>query len=148
LYISLCQRVKTNGKGKIIMGTKRERLEVYKCEVCGNIVEILTGSMGSLVCCNKEMKLMAEKIEDAKAEKHVPVLHERGSSVKITVGAIPHPMEEAHYIEWIEVLNGDYVNRKYLKPSDEPAAEFYVGNHTGLILRSYCNLHGLWKKNK
>lgn len=125
------------------MSNKRD--EVYKCELCGNVVEILTGQEGELTCCGEPMVKMVEKTQDAKAEKHVPVLEDQGTTIKVKVGSVPHPMDEDHYIEWIEVINGDYVNRKHLKPGDKPEAEFYVHKQAGLIVRSYCNLHGLWK---
>ena len=127
------------------MNEKNIRNQIYKCDICGNIVEILTAGRSSLVCCGYEMKLQNEKIEDAKAEKHVPILIDEGHSVKIVVGAVAHPMEEAHYIEWIEVINGDYVNRKHLKAGDKPEALFYVHKQPGLLVRAYCNIHGLWR---
>ncbi len=101
--------------------------------------------VGSLVCCSKPMDLQKENTVDASREKHVPVLEGSGIDIKVKVGTTPHPMEKDHYIEWIEVINKEYVNRKYLKPGDKPEAEFYVYKQPGLILREYCNLHGLWK---
>lgn len=127
------------------MSEKNKRNQIYKCDVCGMVIEVLTTAEASLFCCKEEMKLLIEKTEDAKAEKHVPVLIDNGNSIKISVGAVPHPMEDDHYIEWIEVINADYVNRKYMKPGDEPEAPFYVIKQPGLILRAYCNQHGLWK---
>jgi superoxide reductase len=91
------------------------------------------------------MKLMEEKTADSKVEKHVPVITATPNGVKVVVGSVPHPMAEDHYIEWIEVVNGPYVNRKYLKPGDKPEAEFYVKMQPGLIVREFCNKHGLWK---
>jgi superoxide reductase len=122
-----------------------ERSQIYKCEVCGNIIEIMHGSSGELVCCNKPMKLHKENTVDASKEKHVPVLEDNGTTIKVKVGATPHPMTPEHYIEWIEVINNDYVNRKYLKPDGKSEADFYVHKQPGLIMREYCNLHGLWK---
>ena len=119
--------------------------QIYKCDVCGNTVEIVHGSMGTLVCCNKEMRLLKENTVDASVEKHKPVLVGKGTTSKIMVGSVPHPMEEKHYVEWIEIINGDYVNRKYLKPGDKPEADFYVQKQPGLIVREYCNIHGLWQ---
>lgn len=127
------------------MSGKRKRNEIYKCDLCGNVIEILTGQDGSLICCGEVMKLQSEKTEDSKAEKHVPIVNEKGLSSTVLVGEKTHPMDSDHYIEWIEIINGDYVNRKYLKPGDEPEAEFYVTNKPEMIVRSYCNLHGLWK---
>lgn len=119
--------------------------EVYKCEKCGNVAEITHGGHCVPECCGQGMTLLKEKTADSKLEKHVPLQTEGTYGVKVIVGSTPHPMTPEHYIEWIEVINGDYVNRKYLKPGDAPEAEFYVPVQKGLILRSYCNLHGLWK---
>jgi superoxide reductase len=122
-----------------------KRLEIYKCEKCGNVVEMLHGAAGQIICCNEPMKLLPEQTADYKNEKHVPIFGEAANGIKVVVGSTPHPMVEDHYIEWIEVINGDYVNRKHLKPGDKPEAEFYVPKQAGLILREYCNKHGLWK---
>lgn len=122
-----------------------KRLQVFKCGICGNIVEILHSSVGTLVCCGKDMLFVEEKTADFKVEKHVPIIQKGKAGIKVVVGSTPHPMTEEHHIEWIEVINKDYVNRKYLKVGDDPYAEFYVPEQQGLILRSYCNLHGLWR---
>jgi len=122
-----------------------KKLEVYKCELCGNIVHVLHGGPGELVCCNQPMTLMEEKTADFKNEKHVPIIEKTDNGIKVTVGSTLHPMAEDHYIEWIEVINGDYIQRKYLKPGDEPVAEFYVPYNDNLVAREYCNKHGLWK---
>jgi len=121
-----------------------ERLQIYKCEVCGNIVEVLHEGKGDLVCCGKPMKLFAENTEDAAKEKHVPVVEKISGGVKVTVGSVPHPMEEKHYIEWIEVIANGKAYRQFLKPGDTPEATFNVdaGN---ISVREYCNVHGLWK---
>ena len=124
-----------------------ERYEVYKCEVCGNMVELLDGGAGELVCCGEPMKLYVENEVDAAKEKHVPVVEGTGSGIKVKVGSVAHPMEAKHYIEWIEVLKGDKVCRKYLKPGDEPEAGF-CGDADAVVARGYCNLHGLWKGTK
>ena len=121
-----------------------EKNEVYKCNVCGNIVEVLHTGKGELVCCNQPMQLMKENTVDAATEKHVPVLEKTEKGVKVKVGSIPHPMEEAHYIEWIEVIADGKVYRKFLNPDDVPEAEFEV-TAENIIAREYCNLHGLWK---
>lgn len=117
------------------------RLEVYKCEACENIVEVLHGGMGKLVCCNRPMKLMAENSVDAAVEKHVPV--KAGNSVK--VGSAAHPMVENHHIEWIEIAaeDGSRIYRKHLEPGSDPEASFPESE--GGYARAYCNLHGLWK---
>ena len=122
-----------------------EKNQVYKCNLCGNIVDILHHADGSLICCGKEMELLVAQTADPKTEKHVPVLIDEGLCLKIKIGSTPHPMTEEHHIEWIEILNGDYVNRKYLNPRDKAEAEFYLHKQPGLIMRSYCNIHGLWK---
>jgi superoxide reductase len=117
--------------------------EIYKCEVCGNIIEVTHGGAGQLVCCGKPMVWMEENTIDASLEKHVPVIEVHGTKVKIKVGAETHPMEEAHYIEWIEYVTAEKVDRKYLKPGDKPEAEFNLTDPG--FARAYCNLHGLWK---
>ena len=127
------------------MSEKNTRNQIYKCDTCKVVVEVLTREETALLCFGKGMNLLNEKTDDEKAEKHVPILIEEGAGIKIVVGATAHPMEEGHYIEWIEVINGDYLNRKYLKPGDSPEASFYVHKQSGLIVRAYCNLHGLWK---
>lgn len=123
----------------------RERLEIYKCDVCGNIVEITNGSAGTLVCCNQPMTLQEEKTADFSVEKHVPVIEATEKGIKVKVGSTDHPMTEEHFIQWIEIINGSYVQRKYLKPGDKPEAEFYVKYSDTLIAREYCNQHGNWR---
>lgn len=121
--------------------------EVYKCSVCGNIVEVLHVGGGVLVCCGQEMILQQENTTDGAVEKHVPVVERDGNKVKVKIGEAPHPMEEKHYIEWIEVLAGDISYKKFLHPGEAPEAEFDLPDGAGEITaREYCNLHGLWKK--
>lgn len=120
------------------------RYEVYKCDVCGNIVEIEHGGKGQLVCCNQPMKLLVENTVDAAYEKHVPVVEKADGKVTVKVGSVEHPMEEKHYIEWIEVIVDNKLYRKYLKPGDKPEAVFNIADGS-IIVREYCNLHGLWK---
>jgi superoxide reductase len=120
------------------------KLEIYKCEVCGNIVEVLHGGKGALVCCGKEMKLFKENTVDAAKEKHVPVLDCTAAGVKVKVGSVPHPMEEKHYIEWVEILAGGKVYRQFLNPGESPEALFNI-KEDKVVAREYCNLHGLWK---
>ncbi|RMD52206.1 MAG: desulfoferrodoxin [Nitrospirae bacterium] len=120
-----------------------ERLQVYKCEVCGNIVEVIHSGRGTLVCCGKPMVLFVENTVDASKGKHVPVIEKTDKGIKVKVGSVPHPMEEKHYIEWIEVIVGDKVDRRFLNPGDAPEAEFKVEGE--VTARAYCNLHGLWK---
>ena len=121
-----------------------ERLEVYKCELCGNIVEVLTGGDGELVCCGQPMTLLDEKTADAATEKHVPVIERAEDGCKVTVGSVPHPMTEDHYIEWIELLADGKAYRQFLKPGDAPEAVFNV-DAAEVSAREYCNKHGLWK---
>ncbi len=118
--------------------------QVYKCNICGNIVEVVHVGGGELVCCGEPMELLAEKATDAGMEKHVPVIEKTAKGVKVKVGSIPHPMEAAHYIEWIEILVEGKVDRKYLKPGDKPEAEFGIWAPK-IVARAYCNVHGLWK---
>jgi len=121
-----------------------EKLEVYKCAVCGNIVESVHSGAGTLVCCNEPMKLMKENSVDASTEKHVPVIEKNGSAITVKVGSVAHPMEEKHYIEWIEVLVDGAVYRQFLAPGGKPEASFSVSG-TAVTAREYCSLHGLWK---
>lgn len=118
--------------------------QIYKCDVCGNIVEVLHTGVGELVCCAQPMRLIKENTEDATQEKHVPVIEKTETGIKVKVGEIAHPMDENHYIEWIEVLADEKVYRKYLKPGDTPEAEFPITSES-IEVREYCNLHGLWK---
>ncbi|GAB4363782.1 MAG: desulfoferrodoxin [Spirochaetales bacterium] len=120
------------------------KAQIYKCDLCGNIVEVLDAGKGELVCCGEPMKLFEEKTADKSTEKHVPVIEKTPSGYKVTVGTTLHPMEEKHYIEWIE-LNADGVRyKKFLKPGDAPVAEFCI-NAEKVSAREYCNIHGLWK---
>ena len=118
--------------------------EVYRCNVCGNIVEVLHAGAGELVCCGQPMELLKEKTEDEGQEKHVPVIEKTDTGIKVKVGSVPHPMEENHYVEWIEVIAGGKVYRKFLKPGEKPEAEFKI-NAGDVEAREYCNVHGLWK---
>ncbi|HSV26717.1 MAG TPA: desulfoferrodoxin [Sedimentisphaerales bacterium] len=122
-----------------------KQLEIYKCELCGNIVEILHGGDGALVCCGMPMKLFTENTVDAAKEKHVPVVEKISGGYKVKVGAVAHPMEAKHYIEWIELLIGAKVYRKFLKPGETPEAVFLVSETGAAAAREYCNIHGLWK---
>ena len=121
-----------------------ERLQVYKCEVCGNIVEVLHEGKGELVCCGEPMKLLVEGAVDAAKEKHVPVVEKIAGGIKVKVGSVPHPMEEKHYIEWIEVIADGKAYRQFLNPGDPPEATFDI-DAQAVTAREYCNLHGLWK---
>lgn len=126
-----------------------QRSQVYKCNICGNIVEVLEAGGGQLVCCGQPMELLTEKTEDMGKEKHVPVIEKIDGKIRVKIGEIPHPMEEKHYIQWIELLVNDKIYRKFLKPGDDPVAEFELENEVdvdNVIAREYCNLHGLWIK--
>jgi len=123
----------------------KSKNEIYKCTVCGNIVETLHVGGGELVCCGKAMNLLTENTQDAATEKHVPIVEKTANGIKVKVGEIAHPMEEAHYIEWIEVLCNGKSYKKFLKPGDLPEAEFCLEYNENLVAREYCNLHGLWK---
>ena len=119
--------------------------QVYKCELCGNMVEVIHAGDGELVCCGQAMKLQEENTMDAATEKHVPVIERLDTGVKIAVGNVAHPMEEKHYIEWIELLVDGQVLRRVLRPGDDPLAVFESVAAESVSARAYCNLHGLWK---
>ena len=121
-----------------------KRLQIYKCEVCGNMVEIIHEGAGELVCCDQPMKLMEENTTDAALEKHVPVIEKTESGIKVKVGSVPHPMQEEHYIEWIELIADGSAYRQFLNPGEEPEAVFNIEAQS-VTAREYCNLHGLWK---
>ena len=118
--------------------------EVYKCKICGNIVEIVYAGNGVLVCCGQPMILQIENTVDAAKEKHVPVVEKVKGGVLVKVGAVEHPMLEAHYIELIEIQTANKIYRKYLNPGDKPEAIFLLEEEI-LSAREYCNIHGLWK---
>jgi superoxide reductase len=118
--------------------------QVYKCNVCGNIVEVLHAGAGALVCCGQPMQLMIEKMQDEGMEKHVPVVKKTATSVKVKIGAKKHPMEEKHYIEWVEIIADCMAYRQFLKPGDKPKAVFKI-KAENVTARIYCNVHGLWK---
>ena len=118
--------------------------QIYKCNICNNIVEVVHTGVGELVCCGQPMELQKENTVDAAKEKHVPVIEKTDTGAKIKIGSDLHPMEAEHYIEWIEVIQDGQVYRKFLKPGDKPEAEFEV-EASNITARAYCNLHGLWK---
>lgn len=121
-----------------------KRGEVYKCEKCGSIVEVLHESGGTLICCRDEMKRFEENKVDAATEKHIPVVLKIDGGYKVTVGSVDHPMDDEHYIEWIELVAGNEVYRRYLDPGQTPEATFKT-DAADAYARAYCNLHGLWK---
>ena len=120
-----------------------KRLEVYKCSICGDIVEVLHAGGGELVCCGKPMDQLVENTVDAAKEKHVPVIEQSAGSVKVTVGSVSHPMEDEHYIQWIEIIADGKAHRQFLNPEDAPEATFNI-EADQVTAREYCNLHGLW----
>ncbi len=121
-----------------------KKLEVYKCEICGNIVEVLHPGAGQLVCCGQPMKLMVENTSEGAKEKHIPVIEKVADGYRVKVGSVPHPMEEKHYIEWIELIADGRVYHHFLAPGQAPEALFSVAAQE-VYAREYCNLHGLWK---
>ena len=121
-----------------------ERRQVYKCSVCGNIVEVLDMGEGELVCCDEPMQLQSENTVDAAREKHVPVIETIDGGVKVKVGSVAHPMEAKHWIEWIEVIADAKSCRQFLEPGQPPEAVFAV-TAKQITAREYCNLHGLWQ---
>lgn len=118
--------------------------EVYRCEVCGNVVEVVHAGVGELVCCGQPMKKLAENTVDASKEKHVPVVERTEDGILVKVGSVAHPMEGNHYIEWIEVMANGKVMRAHLKPGMAPEAKFKCTGDK-FTVREYCNLHGLWR---
>ncbi len=121
-----------------------KKLQIYKCEICGNIVEMVHEGAGQLVCCGQPMNLMEENTVDAAKEKHVPVIEKTDNGYKVKVGSVPHPMEDSHYIEWIELIADGRAYREFLSPGQEPEATFCIDAQS-VTAREYCNLHGLWK---
>lgn len=122
-------------------------LQVYKCEKCGNIVEMLVPGRGEMYCCGELMKLMPEQTADATKEKHVPIIEKIEGGYKVKVGSVPHPMLENHWITWIQLIAGDKVYQEFLKPGMAPEATFYTDAEE-VYAREFCNIHGLWKGEK
>ncbi len=124
-----------------------QKYEIYKCELCGNVVEVIHSGKGQLVCCGQPMELLEEQTAEQAKEKHVPVIEETAEGIRVKVGSVPHPMEEKHYIEWIEVITDQGSGKKFLRPGEAPEAEFE--DVQGLQkVREYCNIHNLWKYEK
>ncbi|MFH1223552.1 MAG: desulfoferrodoxin [Pseudomonadota bacterium] len=124
-----------------------QRLEVYKCNVCGNMVEIVHEAAGQLVCCNQPMTNVIAGTVDAAKEKHIPVVTKKDAAYTINIGSVAHPMEDKHYIEWVQIISGDKSYREFLKPGMEPKALFDLKSGK-ITAREYCNLHGLWSKEE
>ncbi len=119
---------------------------VYRCNICGNVVRVNLAGVGKLVCCGKPMELISPKAEEEGKEKHLPVVERTAEGVKVKVGSVPHPMEEKHYIVWVEAEVDGCCLQKFLQPGDEPAAEFLLkGDWKVKAVRGYCNIHGLWE---
>jgi superoxide reductase len=121
-----------------------EKLQIYKCGVCGNIAEMVHAGAGQMVCCGQPMTLFKKNTTDAAKEKHVPVIEKTAEGLKVKVGSVPHPMDQNHYIEWIEVIADGKAYRQFLNPGESPEASFAIKAETA-VAREYCNLHGLWK---
>ena len=117
---------------------------IYRCNVCGNITEVLHAGKGELVCCGQPMELLEEKTADVGKEKHVPIFETTAGEINVKVGDVPHPMEENHYIEWIEIITDGGSCRQFLKPGDKPEAVYEIGEKK-VTAREYCSVHGLWK---
>lgn len=123
----------------------KNKAEVYKCSVCGNIVEVNYVGGGELHCCGKAMNLLTENTEDAVTEKHIPIIAKVGNGIKVIVGEVEHPMKQSHYIEWIELMVEDKMYKQFLSPEQKPEAIFELSVAGKIVVREYCNLHGLWK---
>ena len=122
-----------------------KKLDIFKCELCGNIVEVIHAGGGELVCCGQPMKAVTENTVDASKEKHVPVIEKTAAGYLVKVGSVTHPMEEKHHIEWIELMVDGKAYRQFLNPGDAPEATFNVSGEN-VTAREYCNLHGLWTR--
>jgi superoxide reductase len=125
----------------------KEQNAIYKCEICGNIVEVLHAGGGDAICCGQKMDLVVENSVEASLEKHVPVIEEVDGGIKVKIGSVPHPMEEMHHIEWVEILTKSEVWRHNFEVGDAPEVFFPI-EETKVSARAYCNLHGLWKSAK
>ena len=121
-----------------------EKLGIYKCSICGNVVEVVHAGAGEMSCCGAPMELLTENSVDAAQEKHVPVVEKVDGGYKVSIGSVAHPMTDEHYIEWIELIAGNTCYRQFLNPGDTPEAAFTV-SADGVVARAHCNLHGVWK---
>ena len=129
------------------MGIQKVQNQIFKCNVCGNLIEILHGATGILFCCGEAMDLLDSNTIDASVDKHKPILISNGENSIVKIGTVPHPMEPDHFIEWVEIINKSYLNRKFLNAGMLPEAEFYVHKQIGMKVRAYCNKHGLWESD-
>jgi len=132
------------GKAAAAERPEEARSQVYLCQECGAIVEILVPGEASLVHCGKPMELLEEQTAPAAEEKHVPVIEKVDGGFKVTVGSSPHPMTDRHWIEWIDLIADGKTYRQFLDPGDKPEAVFCV-DAKEVSAREHCNLHGLWK---
>lgn len=132
------------------MSNVKNRGEVYKCNVCGNVVEVLFSGGGDLVCCGQPMEQLEEKTKEEGREKHLPIFQKKNATLKVQVGEVPHPMEEGHYIQWIEIwLDGRLCQRQQLSPGEKPEAVFALKeDFSQLKIRQLCNIHGLWAREE
>ncbi len=121
-----------------------DKLGIYKCDLCGNVVEVVHAGSGDMSCCGAPMKYLAENTVDAATEKHVPVVEKIDGGFKVIVGSVAHPMADDHYIEWIELIAGDACYRQFLNPGDAPEAIFKI-DASAVVAREHCNVHGVWK---
>ena len=120
-----------------------QQFQIYKCAICGNVVEVLHAGAGELICCGQPMKLQEEKTQEEGNEKHKPIIEEDSEGIVVKVGSVPHPMEEEHYIEWIEIYTDKGRSKKFLKPGEKPEVVFPIKAQK-MFARAYCNVHGLW----
>ncbi len=127
------------------MANVKEKNEVFKCNICGNIVEVLHVGGVELFCCGQPMEKFSEQSDGEEgSEKHIPMMQKSEAGIKVKVGATAHPMEERHYIEWIEIISDGKVCKKFLNPGEAPEADFAISSEN-IVARAYCNVHGLWK---
>jgi len=122
-----------------------ERGQIFRCNTCGNMFELIMVGGGTPTCCGSDLELLSDDPKDVGAEKHIPIIEKTGSGVKVKVGKVPHPMEEKHYIAWIEIITDKGTQRVYLKPGDLPEAEFMVDDISNIKAKEYCIIHGLWR---
>ncbi len=119
--------------------------QIYKCATCGNMVEVVHVGGGEMVCCGQPMVLQEANTVDASHEKHVPVIEKTDDGILVKIGSVAHPMEEAHFIEWISLSVNGQEYRQFLKPGDAPEARFAVKAEGEILAQAWCNLHGLWE---
>lgn len=122
-----------------------ERGQIFRCNTCGNMFELIMVGGGTPTCCGSDLELLSDDPKDLGAEKHIPIIEKTGPGVKVKVGKVPHPMEEKHYIAWIEIITDKGTQRVYLKPGDLPEAEFMVDDISNIKAKEYCIIHGLWR---